>query len=114
MTTRPAPDSRVDRIAWLFWLKLQDYMPGLVAEDWEQITERMRPEILAEIEPTGLVLLDPDDEATMKRIRFAISDPGTFIPRVWKFGMYEDEPESLQQWQARAVLRALAAPGGAG
>jgi hypothetical protein len=41
----PADPELVERIAWLFWLKLQDYMPGLTAEDWQEITERMRPEI---------------------------------------------------------------------
>lgn len=40
-------DALVDQIVWLFWLKLQDYIPGMDHDDWQQVTERMRPEIVA-------------------------------------------------------------------
>ena len=41
-----------------------------------------------------------EDEGLMMRIRFAVSDPGRIVGA-------RDANETLQNWQARAVLKAL-------
>jgi hypothetical protein len=43
----------------------------------------------------------------LRAVRRAMVDPGAVLPRERGYGIDEDEPESLPNWQARAVMATI-------
>jgi hypothetical protein len=52
----------VEAVAEVFWLKLQDYMPGCDRETWEQLVDSMAPDLSRVMLSYGIRNLDPVQE----------------------------------------------------
>lgn len=86
--------SAIEAVGDVFWLKLQDYLPGLDRDDWERLVDSLAPDIAKALIDSGARIIDPTDAATLNKVVEALTDDQWF-------------PLSVRYGAAKRILTAL-------